>query len=74
MTRFLFAVLGLAMILIGVLWLAARGIARSFAPRVIIVEKSSEQRPSQSFPLTRAVILFVGLMLLVALFRHAGPR
>jgi hypothetical protein len=52
----------------------ARAVARWFAPRVIVVESTSEQPPGPSFPMTRAVLLIVGLMLLLALFGHPAPR
>jgi uncharacterized membrane protein YidH (DUF202 family) len=74
LTRFLLAGLGLAMIAIGVLWLAARGVARWFAPRVIVVERNSEQPPNPSFPMTRALLLIVVLMLLLAFFGHPAPH
>jgi uncharacterized membrane protein YidH (DUF202 family) len=74
LTQFLLAGLGLAMIAIGVLWLLARGVARWFAPRVIVVERSSQQPPNPTFPMTRAVLLIVVLMLLLALFGHPAPR
>ena len=74
LTRFLLGGLGLAMIANGALWLMARAVARWFAPRVIVVESSSEQPSRPSFPMTRAVLLVVGLMLLLALFGHPAPR
>jgi uncharacterized membrane protein YidH (DUF202 family) len=74
LTQFLLVLLGLAMILIGLLWLAARGVARWFAPRVIIVDRSSGRPPSPSFPMTRALLLIIVLMLLLALLPHLAPR
>jgi hypothetical protein len=72
LTRSLLALLGLAMIVIGLLWLAARTIARWFAPSVIVVERTSEPAPSP-FPMTRAVIAIVALMLLPDPFGRFGP-
>jgi hypothetical protein len=77
LTRILLVGLGVFLIFLGVSMLVFRGIARSlrsiFAPRVIIVEKSSEQS-SPPFPMTRALLLIIGLMFLLVLFHHAGPH
>jgi hypothetical protein len=70
LTRFLLVGLGMAMIAIGLLWFMARSVARWFAPRIIVVESSSEPRP---FPMTRALLL-VAAMLLLALFGHPASR
>jgi uncharacterized membrane protein YidH (DUF202 family) len=70
LTRFLLGGLGVAMIVVGVLWLMARAVARWFALRIIVVESSSEQPARPSFPMTRAMLLVVALMLSLALFGH----
>ncbi len=71
LTRFLLVGLGVAMIVISVVWFMARAVARWFAPQVVVVESSSEARP---FPMTRALLLIVAAMLLLALFGHPASR
>ena len=44
------------------------------AAEFIVVERNSEQPPNPSFPMTRAVLLIVVLMLLLAFFGHPAPR
>jgi hypothetical protein len=39
-----------------------------------LVERNSEQPPNPSFPMTRALLLIVVLMLLLALFQRVGPH
>ncbi len=78
--RILLGGLGVFLMFLAVAMLVVQGIAGSlrsiFAPRIIIIQNDSahERQPGPSFPMTRALLLIVVLMLLFALFGHPAPR